>query len=112
MCRSLLCLSMGFALAVSLGAAPVAAQQNPGAPGTDQVIPEKDSTRPQDQPKTQGSGTGENLSDKLNRTDGVLKPSTDVDPGIDKDAPSTGGTMPVIPPPGTPGSPRMGADPK
>jgi hypothetical protein len=45
--------------------------------------------------------TGENLSDKLARTDGVLCPPN-VDPDIRVPAPG-GGRMPVIPPPGGPG---------
>jgi hypothetical protein len=45
--------------------------------------------------------TGENLSDKLARTDGVLCPPN-VDPGIRLPTPEAGRT-PVIPPPGSPG---------
>ena len=45
--------------------------------------------------------TGENLSDKLARTDGVICPPN-VDPEIKLPTPQTG-TMPVIPPPGSPG---------
>ncbi len=45
--------------------------------------------------------TGESLSDKLARTDGVICPP-DVGPDIRLKAPDTG-TTPVIPPPGTPG---------
>jgi hypothetical protein len=45
--------------------------------------------------------TGENLSDKLARNDGVLCPPN-VDPDIRAPTPETG-KMPVIPPPGTPG---------
>ena len=45
--------------------------------------------------------TGENLSDKLARTDGVLCPPN-VDPDIRQPAPG-GGKTPVIPPPGSPG---------
>jgi hypothetical protein len=51
-------------------------------------------------PQTLGSGTG-NLSDKLAQTDGVICPA-DVDPEIKAPTPP-GGTMPVIPPPGSPG---------
>lgn len=48
------------------------------------------------------SGTG-NLSDRLSRQQGTLQPPS-VDPGIQAPVPSRGqGTMPVIPPPGTPG---------
>jgi hypothetical protein len=48
-------------------------------------------------PKT----TGENLSDKLARNDGVLCPPN-VDPEMKAPTPDTG-KMPVIPPPGSPG---------
>jgi hypothetical protein len=54
------------------------------------------------QPGARGPGTtGENLSDKLARTDGVLCPPN-VDPGIRLPTPEAGRT-PVIPPPGSPG---------
>ena len=49
--------------------------------------------------------TGESLSEKLDRSGGVIKPPAGVDPGMHvapKD-PSAGATMPVIPPPGSPG---------
>ena len=56
--------------------------------------------------QTEGSGTpqaksNEPLSDKLARTDGVLCPPN-VDPDIKAPTPP-GGSMPVIPPPGSPG---------
>ena len=45
---------------------------------------------------------GANLSDELSRSNGVICPPAEVDPGIS--VPPTGrGVMPVIPPPGTPG---------
>ena len=50
--------------------------------------------------------TGAPLSEELERSEGVIVPA---DPGVDRDMaqppPDTGGaaTMPVIPPPGTPG---------
>jgi hypothetical protein len=46
------------------------------------------------------SGT---LSSDLNRSGGVIKPPTGIDPEIKQTPPPTGATMPVIPPPGTPG---------
>jgi hypothetical protein len=52
--------------------------------------------------------TGENLSERLGASGGVIKPPADVDPGIKappKD-PGAGSTMPVIPPPGSPGGDR------
>ncbi len=45
--------------------------------------------------------TGEDVSDKLARTEGVICPP-DVDPGIKAPTPEAG-TMPIIPPPGSPG---------
>ena len=51
--------------------------------------------------------TGPSLSERLDRSKGVIVPpasTANTDPGIVKPAPSTGaGSMPVIPPPGTPG---------
>jgi hypothetical protein len=88
-----------LAAMLAANAFPVFAQTTPGAPGTDQVIPEKDRTRPQDQPGNAGT-----LSDKLDKSDGVIKPPSDVDPGMAKQAPVPNpNSTPVIPPPGTPG---------
>ena len=47
--------------------------------------------------------TGGNLSSDLNRSGGVIKPPAGIDPEIKQTPPPTGATMPVIPPPGTPG---------
>ena len=47
------------------------------------------------------TGSGENLSDKLARTEGVICPPN-VDPEISQPPPA-GGRTPVIPPPGSPG---------
>jgi len=49
------------------------------------------------------------LSDKLNASHGVIRPN-EVDPKMEKPAPSTGATA-VIPPPGSPGGPQ-GVQPK
>ena len=54
-------------------------------------------------PKTDVTGKG-TLSDKLSDTNGVIHPTTNVDPKINKPAPVPNpNSMPVIPPPGTPG---------
>jgi hypothetical protein len=90
----------------ALAAAPVLAQTAPGAPGSDEVIPEKESppltqTKPDSDVKS-----GRSLSQKLDASGGVIKPSTDVDPGIAKPAPDPHpNSTPVIKPPGTPGGP-------
>ena len=51
--------------------------------------------------------SGQPLSDKLAKSDGVLCPPAGVDPEIRAPAPDAGkadaGRMPVIPPPGSPG---------
>jgi hypothetical protein len=53
-------------------------------------------------PATPGATTGESLSEKLARTDGVICPPPNVDPDIRVPTPDAGVT-PVIPPPGSPG---------
>jgi hypothetical protein len=57
---------------------------------------------------TQGETTGSaNLSDELSRSNAVICPPAEIDPGISA-PPTGGGVMPVIPPPGTPGGdPRV-----
>ena len=93
--------------AAALGGVWMAQAQTPPASappaGSNQTVPEKDQTRPRDQPRSEGGG-GSDPSTTLNRTDGVIKPPTGVDPGIQKSAPApNAGTMPVVPPPGSPG---------
>lgn len=61
------------------------------AAGSDAAIPET-TARPTDLDGKPGT-----LSDKLGASDGVIKPSGDVDPAMRKDAPQTG-TTPVIKP--------------
>jgi hypothetical protein len=80
-------------LAVALGLVAVAAAaEEPsdrpaaGQPATPAVPP--------------ASGT---LSSDLNRSGGVIAPPAGIDPEIKQTPPPTGATMPVIPPPGTPG---------
>ena len=64
-------------------------------------------------PEARGSGSSsEPLSDKLDRSGGVIKPPAHIDPGITRAPPERGAeATPVIPPPGTPGG-NAGADPK
>lgn len=45
----------------------------------------------------------DDLSEKLARSGGVICPPEHVDPKIRQPTPPTGGSMPVIPPPGSPG---------
>jgi hypothetical protein len=73
---------------------PAAADPRACAPG-ERLLPGERS--PQAPPGT----TGQTLSERLGRTDGVLCPPN-VDPDMTVPAPDTGKT-PVIPPPGSPG---------
>ena len=54
---------------------------------------------------------GDNLSQKLAQSNGVLCPPQDVDPAMRAPTPPAG-RMPVIKPPGTPGSPDQSVKPK
>ena len=81
------------ACALSLACAPVLAQDAP-APATN----------PEGVPNTNLSNKNGSLSDKLNSSNGVIRPEDNVDPGIRKPAPAQGAT-PIIPPPGSPGGP-------
>jgi hypothetical protein len=54
---------------------------------------------------------GSNLSQKLAQSNGVLCPPKEVDPGMRAPTPPVG-RMPVIKPPGTPGSPDQSVQPK
>ena len=70
----------------------------PRRPNT--TIPEK--IEPQENGTTGSGEHSESLSDKLDRSDGVLPPPADVDPGLAKPAPNVGTTR-IISPPGSPG---------
>jgi len=53
---------------------------------------------------TQAPAPGNNPSEKLDKSDGVIKPGGNVDPKMQVAPPDPGPTStPVIPPPGTPG---------
>ena len=84
-----ICLVMAAVL--GFGAVVAAAEEPSGRTGAGQpatpVVPP-------------ASGT---LSSDLNRSGGVITPPTGIDPEIKQTPPPTGSTMPIIPPPGTPG---------
>ena len=95
--------------ALLLGGGVAASQQRPAEPPQQRppaVDPKAcapgDRLKPGPQnPSAPSATTGESLSDKLARTDGVICPP-DVDPEIRVPTPDIGKT-PVIPPPGSPG---------
>jgi hypothetical protein len=67
-----------------------------------QVTPDRDR-----QPRSETEGQGrESLSDRLDRTDGVIRPPSGVDPQMQVPPPEQRSRTPVIPPPGTPGGDR------
>lgn len=102
------------ALAAALGLSGAALAQGAGqpaapnmpAPGT--TIPEK-----VDPPLGRDPGsTGTTLSDRLEKTDGVIRPPSGIAPDMTVPAPVPNpGTTPVIPPPGSPGG-SQAIDPK
>lgn len=99
-----------------IAASGAAIAQAPPAPATpsQQTAPSSPQRSadcaPQDRPNRatapDGTTTGQSrepLGDKLAKSDGVLCPPSGVDPDMHAPAPSTDGSMPVIPPPGSPG---------
>jgi hypothetical protein len=100
-----------MALAVVL-AAGTAVAQSPPSPHNP---PPPTATRPDPRPCVQPrppigaskpaptTGQAPPLSDQLAQGNGVLCPPKGIDPEIIEPAPNVGSTMPVIPPPGTPG---------
>jgi len=83
-------LTIAVALCFSGAAVGYAAEQ-PGS-ATERATPPSGESRPSD-----------HLSERLNRSGGVIKPPENVDPGLQKKPPDDSGKMPVIPPPGSPG---------
>ncbi len=78
---------------------PSLQQHAPNMPPLDKMPAEK--VEPHDPGTTGSTGT---LSDKLEKSDGVIKPPTSATPDMTVPAPVPNpGTTPVIPPPGSPG---------
>jgi hypothetical protein len=75
--------------------APLSAPDNPNAAPPEKVAPPLGA-------REDSGGSGISTSDRLSRSKGVIKPPSDVDPGMAAPAPDTGAhSMPVLPPPGT-----------
>ncbi|HZH11286.1 MAG TPA: hypothetical protein VEZ24_13055 [Microvirga sp.] len=111
-------LVLSLALAGSVTAAlaqnpGVLNQQAPNMPPLQQMPPEKvepNGIQSQDPPST--GSTGSSLSEKLQQSDGVIRPPATGTPDITVPAPVPNpGTTPVIPPPGSPGGNQQ-VDPK
>jgi hypothetical protein len=99
--RELLLIAIGMT-GVAAGTMPTAQAQ--GQPQSSETL-KSDSTGPQD-PRSTGSvgRSPEPLSDKLDRTDGVIRPPANIAPDmtVRPPVPNPGTTL-IIPPPGTPG---------
>jgi hypothetical protein len=92
----------GITGASAVAQTPIRPPQAPNMPPTNQVIPEK--IKPEGPSTTGTVGSGATLSDKLEATDGVIRPPANVDPEITAPAPVPNpGTTRIIPPPGSPG---------
>jgi hypothetical protein len=85
------CGGLWFAAAVATAAS--AAERMPGTP--DQHAPS--------QFDSQAYTGDQNLSQRLDRSGGVIHPPGNVDPEIHVTPPATGDKMPVVPAPGSPG---------
>jgi hypothetical protein len=88
-----------------------AAAVTPTSPNKDQTVGKASPQTVPEDPATSGSST-EPLSEKLNRSGGVIHPPGDVDSGMARPPPAVGSkSMPVIRPPGAPGG-EPGVNPK
>ena len=102
-----------FAMAICAVALPGQAQNIPPLRAGETAPPSSDRSPPGGtiEPGISGSSS-EPLSDKLDRSSGVIHPPAAIDAGIAKSPPAVGPeSTPVIPPPGTPGG-RPGENPK
>lgn len=100
---SLTLLAAAMAAPTLASAQAVAPTTPPATPGSPQTIPEK-----------QAPGAETNLSDKLDATDGVIKPPPSGDADMTIAPPNSGSRTPVIPPSAVPpsGAPADGAKPE
>jgi len=88
----------------AIGLSPTSIRAQTPAP----TMPTPDSSTPVDprqDPRSTGSPRpGETLSDRLERTEGVIRPPSDLSPGMAVRPPVPNpGTTPILPPPGSPG---------
>jgi hypothetical protein len=93
----ILAVALGGAQVVAFAQAGGAVQSLPPPAGGGKTAP----TQPDEDLSASSAGS---LSHQLNQSGGVIHPPANIDPGLRKPAPDLGPhSMPVIPPPGTPG---------
>jgi hypothetical protein len=86
-----------------MGAEPCAAQNTPTPRVLDpKACSDEQRLRPDGTAPRSSNPSNQTLSEKLERSEGVVCPPSGVDPEIAVPPPD-GGRMPVIPPPGSPG---------
>jgi hypothetical protein len=88
------CMWVGICLAVAGPVIASAAETGPNA-APDQNAPS--------QFDSQAGKSDRNLSERLDRSGGVIHPPSNVDSGMHVVPPATGDKMPVVPAPGSPG---------
>jgi hypothetical protein len=92
-------LCVPIAVVLTLAAASEASGQS-SAPSTK---PDQNAPSQFDAESTQPQQRNQNLSERLDRSGGVIRPPDSVDPEMRVAPPPTGDKMPVVPAPGSPG---------
>jgi len=96
--------AVGLTGTAGLAQTPVPQQQAPNMPVPRDMPAEKVAPNPLTPSEPSATGSTESLSEKLNRTDGVIRPPSSATPDMRVPAPVPDpGTTPVIPAPGSPG---------
>jgi hypothetical protein len=88
------CMRVGICLAALGSVVALAAETGPSAAPGENAPSQFDS---------QARKGDQNLSERLDRSGGVIHPPGDVDSGMHVAPPATGDKMPVVPAPGSPG---------
>lgn len=99
--------SVCFAALAALVTVSTPSLAGPATPSKDQNAPASAQTVPED--RATSGGSTEPLSDKLDRSGGVIRPPRGIDPGMTQAPPAINRkSTPVIPPPGA----KPGVSPK
>jgi hypothetical protein len=77
-----------------------------GSSALAQSAPADRDRQPRTETEGQSPSASENLSERLDRSKGVIQPPQVIDPSMQVTSPNPDSRMPVIPPPGTPGGDR------